>query len=332
MQVGTGLSMNLGRVWLSKMILRYHTQVCGRIGRDEMMFRWQVGVLFSKSPFFFSKFIHEQGLIFNPLHGGSYLSTSSFPRANNVGPSFYFPSRIFGRIYRIQAFVVFLRLYCNQHLLCWPKVLCTLCGQDVTWCRRLHNNTFTRLRCCYWCNRSLWVVLTVLCIFVGKWTFLIKTHIIAFVNYAGVGYHFATILLRAPTKPLLLLKISYIFAVINCFSVMFPKLAMLCFFLRIFIERWHRVACYILMGVLFATAIATLAANLAQCIPLKVLWGTTEAAEKCINQQLLWALSSLPNIITDLIMLALPVPVIWKIQLSWKDKVGLMLTFGTGSM
>ncbi|MCJ1344611.1 hypothetical protein MMC31_002814 [Peltigera leucophlebia] len=155
---------------------------------------------------------------------------------------------------------------------------------------------------------------------------------VSFVNYAGVGYHFAAILLRAPTKPLLLLKISYVFAVINCFSVMFPKLAMLCFFLRIFIERWHRVTCYILMGVLVATAVATLAANLAQCIPLKVLWGTTEAAEKCINQQLLWALSSLPNIITDLIMLALPVPVIWKIQLSWKDKVGLMLTFGTGSI
>ncbi|MCJ1349794.1 hypothetical protein MMC31_008035 [Peltigera leucophlebia] len=86
------------------------------------------------------------------------------------------------------------------------------------------------------------------------------------------------------------------------------------------------------MGVLVATSVATLAANLTQCIPLKVVWGPTEAAEKCFNQQLFWAFSSLPNIITDLIMLALPVPVIWKIQLSWKDKVGLMITFGTGSI
>lgn len=147
-----------------------------------------------------------------------------------------------------------------------------------------------------------------------------------------MGYHLAANLLRAHTKLAVFLKLTYAFANINCFSVIFPKLAMLCFFLRIFVEPWHRRVCYILMGVLAATAIATTVSNLTQCIPLMLVWDPTKAGGKCFNQKLFWAFVSLPNIITDLIMLVLPAPVIWKIRLSWKDKVGLILTFAAGSL
>ena len=85
------------------------------------------------------------------------------------------------------------------------------------------------------------------------------------------------------------------------------------------------------MGVLVATVLAGFIANL---IPLEYSWrDMLEAGGACcFKLQLFWSLISLPNIITDLIMLALPVPVICKIQLSWKDKVGLFFTFATGSM
>ncbi len=87
------------------------------------------------------------------------------------------------------------------------------------------------------------------------------------------------------------------------------------------------------MGFLVATAVATFIANLTQCVPLEFAWDVIEVAgPRCFNQKLFWSLISLPNIITDLVMLALPVPIIFKIQLSLKDKVGLMLTFATGSM
>lgn len=87
------------------------------------------------------------------------------------------------------------------------------------------------------------------------------------------------------------------------------------------------------MGVLVATAVATFIANLIQCVPLEFAWAVKEVAgAHCFNHQLFWSLISLPNIITDIVILALPVPVICKIQLSWKDKIGLILTFATGSM
>lgn len=87
------------------------------------------------------------------------------------------------------------------------------------------------------------------------------------------------------------------------------------------------------MGVQIATAVANFIANLVQCVPLEYAWDAKEVAgAHCFKQELFWSLISVPNIITDLIMLALPVPVICKIQLSWKDKVGLIFTFATGGM
>lgn len=173
-------------------------------------------------------------------------------------------------------------------------------------------------------------------LFVGESTSLIATRscqILAFVKYGGVGYHFEAMLASPHTKLGPFKKLTFVFAIIYIPSVMFPKLAMLCFFLRIFVQPWQRRACYILMGVLVATAVATFIANLIQCVPLEFAWDVKEiSGAHCFNQQLFWSLISLPNIITDIVILALPVPVIYKIQLSWKDKIGLILTFATGSM
>lgn len=176
----------------------------------------------------------------------------------------------------------------------------------------------------------------ILGLLVGESTRLIATRlcqILAFVKYGGVGYHFAAMLTRPHTKLGPFKKLTFAFENIYIPSVMFPKLAMLCLFLRIFVQPWQRRVCYILMGVLVATAVASFIANLIQCVPLEFAWGVEEVAgARCFKQQLFWSLVSLPSISTDLVMLALPVPVICKIQLLWKDKIGLLLTFATGSM
>lgn len=42
--------------------------------------------------------------------------------------------------------------------------------------------------------------------------------------------------------------------------------------------------------------------------------------------------STLPNILTDVIMLILPLPSIWNLQLRTPLKIGLTITFLTGSL
>jgi hypothetical protein len=41
---------------------------------------------------------------------------------------------------------------------------------------------------------------------------------------------------------------------------------------------------------------------------------------------------SIPNIVTDVVMLILPMPLIWGLHVSTKVKIGLLVTFLLGSM
>lgn len=68
------------------------------------------------------------------------------------------------------------------------------------------------------------------------------------------------------------------------------------------------------------------------CIPFAFNWDETIPGGKCLNKGLLYALMSMPNIGTDIAMFILPLPVIWKLQMTKNQKIGLTVTFLTGSM
>ena len=147
------------------------------------------------------------------------------------------------------------------------------------------------------------------------------------VHYGGAGYHIIRVATEDPTKLVVFAKLVISFAIFYLLGMTFPKLAMLCMFLRIFVAPWQRTACYILMFILCATAVGDIIANYLQCIPLSHLWG--ESPGTCFDQNAYWRWGTFPNIVTDVFMIVLPIPTVFKIQLSWKDKIGVLLTFLT---
>ena len=114
---------------------------------------------------------------------------------------------------------------------------------------------------------------------------------------------------------------------------MFPKLAILCLYLRLFTEKLYRFSSYTLIGILITTAVVNCISAGVSCTPFAYNWDKTIPGGRCfadINSWYLWV--SFPNILTDVFMLILPLPVIWKLQMSRKNKVGLTVVFCTGSM
>ena len=114
---------------------------------------------------------------------------------------------------------------------------------------------------------------------------------------------------------------------------MFPKLAILCLYLRLFTQKIYRYASYLLIGILITTAIVNSISAGVSCTPFAYNWDKTIPGGRCfpdINAWYLWV--SFPNIVTDVFMLILPLPVIWKLQMSRKNKLGLTMVFCTGSM
>jgi hypothetical protein len=41
---------------------------------------------------------------------------------------------------------------------------------------------------------------------------------------------------------------------------------------------------------------------------------------------------SIPNLVTDVVVLILPLPLVWGLHVSSKEKIGLLVTFLLGSM
>ncbi|KAI1379851.1 hypothetical protein F4677DRAFT_297159 [Hypoxylon crocopeplum] len=102
---------------------------------------------------------------------------------------------------------------------------------------------------------------------------------------------------------------------------------------RLFPQRPVYIVLYITTGIMVSTAIASLIADLAACDPFSANWASPDIqATHCINKEALFVWSTFPNIVTDVIMLLLPLPIIWRLHTPTQLKVALTCTFLLGSI
>lgn len=127
-------------------------------------------------------------------------------------------------------------------------------------------------------------------------------------------------------KYLLVIATLY-FVVVNI-----PKLAVLALYHRLFPQRTTKITVYLLAGVLISGTIANTIVSLAACKPFKANYDTTVPGHKCIDKEAFFVWTSLPNIITDVIMLVLPLPIVWRLNNTKRIKVALTFTFVVGSL
>ena len=174
------------------------------------------------------------------------------------------------------------------------------------------------------------------------------SHVIA-VNYGGVGRHIAAVEMRDPgalvawakeseiySQPLypqlIFLQCLYAGEVIYGFAIAFPRLSILFLFLRVFPNKPFRIGVYALMFLLAGLCISIALAAVFQCSPVAYAWDKHIKGGTCIDQVAYLRWHTVPNLLVDVVMLILPLPMIWKLNTSHGQKIGLMLTFLTGSV
>jgi hypothetical protein len=69
-----------------------------------------------------------------------------------------------------------------------------------------------------------------------------------------------------------------------------------------------------------------------QCSPVQYTWDKTIVGGSCFNQQAFYRYVSLPNILTDFVILIMPMPVVWKLQTRLTHKVALTGVFLLGGL
>lgn len=111
-----------------------------------------------------------------------------------------------------------------------------------------------------------------------------------------------------------------------------PKLSILATYLRIFTRKPHRITCYVLGGIIICAAFAGVVTSLASCRPFSARWNLELFVSNCIDAPRYWQGMSVPNITTDLVMLVLPLPVVWRLQIPKRQKLALTGIFILGSL
>lgn len=85
------------------------------------------------------------------------------------------------------------------------------------------------------------------------------------------------------------------------------------------------------MGVIAAWATGTILAGLLICQPISMNWAPLETPDgKCGDQVLSFTITGVVNLVTDVIVLALPMPYLYKLQLRLYKKLVLITCFSVG--
>jgi len=84
-------------------------------------------------------------------------------------------------------------------------------------------------------------------------------------------------------------------------------------------------------GVVVAWLIATILVAVFSCNPVDAFW-TQAPGSKCIVSEHFYIANAVPNIITDVIILALPVRMVWQLHTSKGERIALTFIFLLGSL
>ncbi|MCJ1448132.1 MAG: hypothetical protein MMC23_008646 [Stictis urceolatum] len=161
---------------------------------------------------------------------------------------------------------------------------------------------------------------------------------IASVPTLGLGLHIEAATAKHPNAADLLRKMNFAHHVLSYSgAIVFAKLSVCSFYNRVFTHTpWVRNATCFVTGITLALGLAVFLAPFVVCRPWTWIFTgahpSSSFAAHCVNWQWYLTYISLPNILTDLILLSIPLPIIWKLNQTLPQKVGLSIAFTLGGL
>lgn len=109
------------------------------------------------------------------------------------------------------------------------------------------------------------------------------------------------------------------------------KMSVLCFYRRLFVtaSEWMQKATSAMMAVVTAWFLSFALAMVFTCTPINKQWIPTIEG-RCIDSIKVYASLIITNILTDLVIIGLPIRAIWTLQMQKLEKAVLVCCFGLG--
>lgn len=113
-------------------------------------------------------------------------------------------------------------------------------------------------------------------------------------------------------------------------AITFVKLSALLFYNRVFRNVvWFRWTLWATATLVLAWWLAFVLVAIFTCIPVEKQWDT-KVPGHCVSPASTYIGTATPNVLIDLIILLLPMPVLWRLQSSGRRKLALTAVFTLG--
>ncbi|KAL8749864.1 MAG: hypothetical protein Q9184_006635 [Pyrenodesmia sp. 2 TL-2023] len=130
-------------------------------------------------------------------------------------------------------------------------------------------------------------------------------------------------------------KLMYAYQMFWAFAMACIKVSILLFYRRLFPEentskKWRICHLALIVASVVCCLISVFGSAFA-CTPVALIWDYTIEGGHCINLAILARFTCITGFVTDLLILMLPIPIVWSLQLDPSKKVGVCGVFLLGS-
>ena len=164
--------------------------------------------------------------------------------------------------------------------------------------------------------------------------FALSLCVMGFISgYFGAGRHILSV---SQADLVVYLKLAYAFPPCFAVAVSLVKFSILFLYRRMFplkqMSPFWWASYWILCGGTAALALLGVFATIFSCTPVQFGWDKTIVGGRCINIALFHEFFGIYNIVLDLSVLVLPMPVVWRLQMKRSRKLCVIGLFALGTL
>ncbi|KAK8029248.1 hypothetical protein PG991_006304 [Apiospora marii] len=146
-------------------------------------------------------------------------------------------------------------------------------------------------------------------------------------NY-GLGHHIWEPM--SPARLMTSLELVFVEGVMYNISLMAIKIALFAQYYRLIAQTEYRVPCLVLAALVVAWCLGMVFIVVFGCYPVQAAWDFTITEKDCTTASH-GIVIGIGNIITDFILIMLPVPIVWTLKMKTSQKLAILGIFGIGS-
>ena len=130
-------------------------------------------------------------------------------------------------------------------------------------------------------------------------------------------------------------QMAYLTAIFWQLTMPAVKTSLLLFYVRIFPNHRMRMVACITGAILWSFGLASTIVDIDVCTPIRSYWAIPingHVEGHCVNTHVFYIFVAVMQLLTDIAVLLIPLPFVWRLQISDAKKVALSIIFLLGSL